>query len=71
MKLWAISDLHVGYKKNLLAIGEFTPRPDDWLVLCGDVGDSLEQIDAEISADHPTIRLAREGDCIVLEVQPA
>ena len=21
MKLWAISDLHVGYKKNLLAIG--------------------------------------------------
>ncbi|MEM9174146.1 MAG: metallophosphoesterase [Myxococcota bacterium] len=45
MKLWAISDLHVGYKKNLLAIGEFTPRPDDWLILCGDVGDSLEQIE--------------------------
>ena len=22
MKLWAISDLHVGYKRNLLAIGE-------------------------------------------------
>jgi len=45
MKLWAISDIHVGYRQNLLAIGELTPRPDDWLILCGDVGDSLEQVD--------------------------
>lgn len=45
MKLWAISDLHVGYKKNLLAIGELGARPDDWLILCGDVGDTLEQVE--------------------------
>lgn len=45
MKLWAISDLHVGYRRNLLAIGELPPRPDDWLVLCGDIGDSLEQLE--------------------------
>lgn len=45
MKLWAISDLHVGYKKNLLAVGELTERPEDWLVLCGDVGDTLEQVE--------------------------
>ena len=45
MKLWAISDLHVGYKKNLLAIGELEARPQDWLVLCGDVGDTLEQVE--------------------------
>ena len=45
MKLWAISDLHVGYKKNLLAVGELAPRPDDWLVLCGDIGDTLEQVE--------------------------
>ncbi|MCR9093511.1 MAG: metallophosphoesterase [bacterium] len=45
MKLWAISDIHVGYRQNLLAIGELAPRPDDWLILCGDVGDSLEQVE--------------------------
>ena len=45
MKLWAISDLHVGYKKNLLAVGELAPHPDDWLVLCGDIGDTLEQVE--------------------------
>ena len=45
MKLWAISDLHVGYRANLFAIGELEPRPRDWLVLCGDVGDTLEQVE--------------------------
>lgn len=45
MKLWAISDLHVGYRENLLAVAELPPYPDDWLVLCGDVGDTLEQVE--------------------------
>jgi predicted phosphodiesterase len=45
MKLFAISDIHVGYKENLLAIGELPEHPEDWLVLCGDVGDTLEQVE--------------------------
>ncbi len=45
MKLFALSDLHVGYRENLLAIAELTARPDDWLILCGDVGDTLEQVE--------------------------
>ena len=43
MKLWAISDLHVGYRANQEAIEALAPRPDDWLAVCGDLGDGLEQ----------------------------
>lgn len=45
MKLWALSDLHVGHRRNLAAIEALRPRPDDWLILCGDVGDTLEQVE--------------------------
>jgi len=45
LKLWAISDLHVGYRRNLLAVGELPDHPEDWLILCGDIGDSLEQLE--------------------------
>ena len=44
MKLYALSDLHVGYRENLLAVGELKAHPEDWLILCGDVGDTLEQV---------------------------
>ncbi|MBJ22287.1 MAG: metallophosphoesterase [Deltaproteobacteria bacterium] len=45
MKLYAISDLHVGHKENLIAIGELPAHPEDWLILCGDVGDRLDQLE--------------------------
>ena len=45
MKLWAISDLHVGDRRNLLALGELPDYPNDWLILCGDIGDSLPQLE--------------------------
>jgi predicted phosphodiesterase len=45
MKLYALSDLHVGYRENLLAVGELEAHPEDWLILCGDVGDTLEQVE--------------------------
>jgi 3',5'-cyclic AMP phosphodiesterase CpdA len=45
MKLYAISDIHVGFKQNLIAMSELPAYPDDWLILCGDVGDSLEQVE--------------------------
>src|SRR5689334_9515140 len=43
MKLYAISDLHVGYKQNrqLETLREY---PDDWLIIAGDVGETEEQL---------------------------
>lgn len=40
MKLWAISDLHVGYAENRHAIQEIPAHPDDWLILAGDLGET-------------------------------
>jgi hypothetical protein len=40
MKLFAISDLHVGFPVNRLAIADISPHPEDWLILGGDVGET-------------------------------
>ena len=40
MNLWAISDLHIGQHNNRTALLSVENRPDDWLILAGDVGDS-------------------------------
>lgn len=45
MKLWAISDLHVGYSVNRRALAEVPERPDDWLIVAGDVGERPEQVE--------------------------
>ncbi len=45
MRLYAISDIHVGFRQNLIAISELPAQPEDWLILCGDVGDSLDQVE--------------------------
>lgn len=44
MKLWAISDLHVGHAVNRRIVEEMAPRPGDWLILAGDLGESIEQL---------------------------
>jgi predicted phosphodiesterase len=40
MNLWAISDLHLGHEANRTALRSVERRPEDWLILAGDVGDS-------------------------------
>lgn len=40
MKLWAISDLHVGYEQNRRAVQAMPAHPDDWLILAGDTGET-------------------------------
>jgi predicted phosphodiesterase len=45
MKLYAISDLHVGYNENLVALTEFPDHPEDWLILCGDIADTPGQLE--------------------------
>lgn len=40
MKLWAISDLHVGYEDNRRAVQALPSYPDDWLIIAGDTGET-------------------------------
>lgn len=45
MKLWAISDLHIGVEKNRQALGELPAFPGDWLVLAGDICERIEDLE--------------------------
>jgi len=49
MKLYAISDLHVGHPENRLALGQLGSHLDDWLIVAGDVGETLGQLDLALS----------------------
>jgi 3',5'-cyclic AMP phosphodiesterase CpdA len=40
MKLYAISDLHLGYKINRPALATLPPHLEDWLILVGDLGET-------------------------------
>lgn len=57
MKLWALSDLHVGYRANRELLAHVSPRPGDWLILAGDVGETLEHL--RWAFDHFQPRFAR------------
>ncbi|MCB9781333.1 MAG: metallophosphoesterase [Alphaproteobacteria bacterium] len=43
-RLLAISDLHVGSRRNQDALQHLPPPSDDWLIVAGDVGESLSQL---------------------------
>jgi 3',5'-cyclic AMP phosphodiesterase CpdA len=45
MKLWATSDLHVGFEENRRAVDELAGAPDDWLIVAGDTGESAAHLD--------------------------
>lgn len=48
--LFAISDLHVGHERNRRFVAELVPASaGDWLIVCGDVGDSLEDVEWALS----------------------
>ena len=55
--VWAISDLHVGFDVNRRAVEALPARPDDWLIVAGDTGDTLAQLEAVL--DVVTARFAR------------
>ena len=57
MKLWALSDLHVGYRANRELLAHVSPRPGDWLILAGDVGETLDHL--RWTLDHFQPRFAR------------
>lgn len=53
MRLWAISDLHVGYARNRAAVEALRPLPDDWLILAGDTGETPAHLDYVLRTLRP------------------
>jgi len=49
MKLYAISDLHLGYDANRAALESLRPHPHDWLILAGDTGETAHQLEYALS----------------------
>lgn len=45
MKLWAVSDLHVGYEENRHAVEALPASPDEWLIVAGDTGETPAHLD--------------------------
>jgi predicted phosphodiesterase len=43
-KLYAIADIHLSFPGNREAWSKLKPHPDDGLILCGDVGESIEHV---------------------------
>jgi 3',5'-cyclic AMP phosphodiesterase CpdA len=44
VKLYGLSDLHVGYAANRRTLSELPAHPEDWLVLAGDIGENERQL---------------------------
>ena len=44
MKLYGISDLHLGNRSNRQALEELPPYPEDWLILSGDIGETEDDL---------------------------
>ncbi|GLK77950.1 metallophosphoesterase [Methylopila jiangsuensis] len=53
MKLYAVSDLHLSSAANRLALARFDARPDDWLILAGDVGETEDHLNLAFDALQP------------------
>jgi predicted phosphodiesterase len=45
MKLYAISDLHLGFEVNQRALKDIASHPADWLILAGDVGETAAHLE--------------------------
>ena len=44
MRLFAISDLHLGSALNQKALEKLESRPEDWLILAGDIGETVDHL---------------------------
>jgi predicted phosphodiesterase len=53
MRLWAISDLHVGYQENRRAVQSLPDYPDDWLIVAGDTGETPAHLDFVLRTLRP------------------
>ena len=44
MRVFGLSDLHVGHATNRESVASLQAHPDDWLIVAGDVGESLAHL---------------------------
>ena len=56
MKLWATSDLHVGYDENRRAVDALPSYPDDWLIIAGDTGETPAHLDFVLRTLQPRFK---------------
>lgn len=56
LALLAISDLHIGYADNRAAVARMGPHPADWLVLAGDVGETVAHLQLTFDLVLPKFR---------------
>lgn len=52
-KLFAISDVHVRHPDNRAFIETLEPHPEDWLVLGGDIGEEIEDLELVVDTLSP------------------
>ena len=50
MKLYALGALHLGHRANREALPAWRPHLEDWLILAGDVGETLEHLELGVRA---------------------
>jgi 3',5'-cyclic AMP phosphodiesterase CpdA len=53
LRLWAISDLHVGHGDNRRVVQDLPAHPEDWLILGGDLGEKLDHLRFVLEALGP------------------
>lgn len=56
MKLFAVSDLHLGHAENRELFQTLKPHPDDWLIVAGDVGERAEDLKYALDFLTPRFR---------------
>ena len=56
MKLWATSDLHVGYDENRRVVEGLPAYPEDWLIIAGDTGETPAHLDFVLKTLRPKLR---------------
>lgn len=56
MKIYSISDLHIGYSENREALTTVAHRPQDWLILAGDVAETYSDLDFAFSTLVPRFK---------------
>ena len=56
LRLWALSDLHVSHAENRDALENLPARPDDWLILAGDVTHGAQRLESCLARLTPKFR---------------
>jgi 3',5'-cyclic AMP phosphodiesterase CpdA len=56
VKLYAISDLHVASAATRHAVSAIPHHPDDWLILAGDIGETIPHLEWTLTTLRPRFR---------------